>query len=137
MWNGDCGALPVVDDGKLAGMITDRDMFIALGTRNLQASEVRVQDVIAGAPLTCNAEDDVATAMRVMRAAKVRRLPVVNAAGMLEGIVALSDIALHAVSKGRSGYEETVNTMKAICEHAARKPVTEETRKPAAMAVAG
>ncbi len=138
VWKRDCGALPVVDEGRLAGMITDRDMFIALGTRDRRASEVLVRDVVSDLPVTCNGEDDVATALRIMRAARVRRLPVVNAAGTLEGIVSLSDIALHAVSKGRSvSHEEVVNTVKSICEQVARMPVTAETGKPAALAVAG
>lgn len=138
MWKRDCGALPVLDGDKLAGIVTDRDMFIALGTRNQPAGDVLVQDVVAGTPLTCNAEDDVATAMRVMRSAKVRRLPVVNAAGTLEGILTWSDIAQHAVPKSRSaGYEETINTMKAICEHMARKPVAEKPGKAAVLATAG
>ena len=38
MLDGDCGILPVVEDGKLTGVVTDRDMFIALATRNTRAS---------------------------------------------------------------------------------------------------
>src|SRR5207249_11540387 len=49
MWDKDCGALPVVsEDGKVTGMITDRDICVALGTRNKRASEVTVRDVIYG-----------------------------------------------------------------------------------------
>src|SRR4030095_12156459 len=41
MWGGDCGILPVVDDGELVGVVTDRDMYIALATRNERASHLR------------------------------------------------------------------------------------------------
>ena len=37
LWEGDCGILPVVEDGKLVGVVTDRDMYIALATRNARA----------------------------------------------------------------------------------------------------
>ena len=40
MLDGDCGILPVMEDGKLVGVVTDRDMYIALATRNKRASEV-------------------------------------------------------------------------------------------------
>jgi len=42
MWDGDCGILPVVDDGELVGVVTDRDMYIALATQNARASHLRV-----------------------------------------------------------------------------------------------
>lgn len=136
MWTHDCGALPVLDHGKLAGIVTDRDLFIALGTRNLPASEVFVGDVFGAPPVACNPEDDVTTAMHMMRAAKVRRLPVVNAAGTLEGIVALSDIAVHTPANARSGYEDTAKTLKVICEHPPRKGASEDAGgEPLALAM--
>ena len=69
MWANDCGALPVVEDGKLAGIITDRDICIALGTRNQYATEATVKDVANRDLQTCAPEDDIHTAMAVMRRA--------------------------------------------------------------------
>ena len=46
MLDGDCGILPVVEDGKLVGVVTDRDMYIALATRNTRASEFTVREVV-------------------------------------------------------------------------------------------
>jgi CBS domain-containing protein len=46
MLDGDCGVLPLVEDGKLVGVVTDRDMYIALATRNKRASEITVGDVV-------------------------------------------------------------------------------------------
>jgi len=137
MWNRDCGALPVLSDGKLAGIITDRDICIALATRNLRANEVAVQDVVTKAAQACYAEDDVAKALEIMRTAKVRRLPVLNLAGKLEGMLSLNDIALHAVPKHRSvGYEHLVSTEKAIGEHVARKMPSAEAAIGVATATA-
>lgn len=121
MWNADCGVLPVVEDGKLFGIITDRDISIALGTRNLRASDVLVGDVATRDVHTCAPNAELHTAMSVMRRAKVRRLPVVDD-GKLKGILALNDIVEAVDRKHRDiDYEEFMNTMKAICEHRGHK----------------
>ena len=139
MWNNDCGVLPVVDDGKLAGIITDRDICIALGTRNRPAADMAVKDVAAHEVQTCAPDDDVHMAMAVMRRAKVHRLPVVNNEGKLEGVVALNDIVLAADRKhGAIDYEEVMNTIKAVSEHRGYKPAqpAKLTFPPIAVAVA-
>lgn len=127
MWESDCGVLPVVDEKrKVIGMLTDRDAFIALATRNLQASRLKVQDVITKkAPLTCQADDDVRSVLATMAARRIRRMPVVDKAGLLEGIVALNDIARHSEKKmGRKqpdiSHDDVAATLQAICN---RKPV--------------
>jgi len=117
MWNADCGALPVVDDGKVIGIVTDRDLLIALGTRDQRASEARVRDVLKGEVETCQPDADIHTALSAMRRAKVRRLPIIED-GKLKGILTLDDI-VEAVD--RKDYEEVVNTMKAVCEHRGRR----------------
>jgi CBS domain-containing protein len=81
MWDHDCGALPVVNDsGKVTGFITDRDICMALGTRNKPASEITVGDVSSRVPRTCGPDDDIHAALRTMCDARVRRLPVVDRA---------------------------------------------------------
>ncbi len=97
MWENDCGVLPVLtENGQLGGIVTDRDICIALGTRNGLPSETTVREVMVTAPLTCNPADDVRSALQIMREAKVRRLPVIGENGALEGIVSISDIVLSA-----------------------------------------
>lgn len=125
MWTADCGVLPVVEDGRLVGILTDRDICIALGTRNKTASELTVGELETKDVVTCLPEDEVHTAMELMRRAKVRRLPVVDRHGKLKGILALNDLVLRT-SHARSEltYEQVLNTMKAICEHRAHKPET-------------
>jgi hypothetical protein len=64
MWIGNCGFLPVVGkDNKVAGVITDRDICVALGTRNRTAGEVRVAEVISEKMYSCAPEDEVQTAL--------------------------------------------------------------------------
>jgi CBS domain-containing protein len=65
MWKGSCGFLPVVDaDNKVCGVITDRDICVALGTRNRTASEVRAVEVVQWKAYACNPEDDVHMALQ-------------------------------------------------------------------------
>jgi CBS domain-containing protein len=67
MWQGDCGVLPVLRDGKVAGIVTDRDLFIALATRNTRASELTVGSVACELVVTCSARDDVHHALAAMK----------------------------------------------------------------------
>jgi len=131
MWEGDCGTLPVViDGGRVVGMITDRDIAMSLGMRGLPASHVLVNETMSKALYACSPEDDIHTALKTMRRARVRRLPVIDEEGKLQGILSMNDVALHAQHlDGRKdaglAYEDVVNTFKAICEHLPQK-VTEQ-----------
>ncbi len=115
-----CGALPVVaDGGKLAGIITDRDICLALGARNARPSEITVGEAMTAAPTICAPGDDVRAALGIMRMAKVRRLPVVSDDGSLEGIVSISDIVLSARPgfgslDNRIPHEEIVRSLRAL-----------------------
>ena len=121
MWDHNCGALPVVSGGgKLTGIVTDRDICIALGTRNQRACEVTVGDVSSSQARSCGLDDDIPAALRIMSEARVRRLPVVDSAGILQGIFSLNDLVLwaqHLNGANRPGvsYEDIVNTLVAIC----------------------
>ena len=120
MWEGDCGALPVVnDEGRVTGMITDRDICIALATRGRSAERVAVRDVAQGPAHTCLADDETATALGTMKAHRVRRLPVIDADGHIRGILSLNDVVTHA---GSASPTEVVSTLSSICEH--RRPIT-------------
>src|SRR4029078_6267794 len=118
MWEQDCGVVPVVkSDGKVSGMITDRDICVALATRGQTADRIAVHDVIAGTAYTCSLEDDAIVALKTMKSQRVRRLPVGDAEGRLKGILSLNDVVTHA---GAASAAEIVNTMASICEH--RRP---------------
>ena len=70
---------------------------------------------------TCTADDDIHCALKTMRAEKIRRLPVIDREGGLEGIVSMDDIALHAREtvdkRDISAKQDVTDTYKAICEH--------------------
>jgi CBS domain-containing protein len=118
MWEQDCGVLPVVkSDGKVSGMITDRDICVAIATRGWTADRIAVRDVTAGKVSTCAPDDDAIAALQTMKSQRVRRLPVVDAAGRLKGILSLNDMVTHA---GAAPSTEIVSAMAGICEH--RRP---------------
>ncbi|MBM3777256.1 MAG: CBS domain-containing protein [Acidimicrobiia bacterium] len=117
MLDADCGILPVVDEeGKLVGVVTDRDLYIALATRNQRASDLTVGDVVHGQALSCGPDDDIRAVLATMRQHRVRRLPVEGFGGTVTGMVSMNDILLAA---GRSGVSEAevVGVLQAICAH--------------------
>jgi len=117
MWEADCGVLPVVEQGRLVGIVTDRDMYIALATRNTPASDVRVGEVARKDVVTCRPEDDVHAALATMRQARVRRVPVVGIGGALVGLLSMNDLLLATKSGGPVRPEEVVDTLQSICAH--------------------
>jgi len=117
MWETDCGVLPVVDDGELVGIVTDRDMFIALGTRNTRAVHLRVGAVATTSVLTCGHDDEVEEALATMKHGRVRRLPVVDANRTLVGILSLNDIVLAAGDHKAVRDRDVVDALQGICAH--------------------
>src|SRR5579863_9941490 len=118
MRKSNCGFLPVVGDGgNVIGVLTDRDMCIALGTRNRKPSEVRVFDVMPHRLFTCMEGDDVHCALKTLRSARIRRLPVVDRNGVLTGVLSIDDIVLNAsehLIRKEISYKDVENTYKAI-----------------------
>jgi CBS domain-containing protein len=118
MWEADCGVLPVVHDGKLVGVVTDRDMFIALATRDRRASTMAVGEVLNRPVLTCGPEDDVHDAMATMKRSHVRRLPVVGFGDTVLGVISMNDIVLATTGAARElRSDEVVETFQSICAH--------------------
>jgi CBS domain-containing protein len=116
LWKAGCGTLPVVENDRVLGVITDRDICVALGTRNTKAADILVRDVTLPKVFYCAPEDDIHSAMLTMAAQKVRRLPVVDIKGTLAGILCLDDIVLFAEEKAADlTYFDVVETLKAIC----------------------
>lgn len=126
MWENDCGILPVIVDGKNpVGVITDRDIAIAVGTKGRSPKDVRVDEVIHGPVVACTPDDDIHTALKTMRKEKLRRLPVVTDDGVLTGILSLNDVVLHAQKGNKElDYDDVLSTFKAICEHPHAKVAT-------------
>jgi CBS domain-containing protein len=93
MWENDLGSLPVVDaSGRLRGMVTDRDLCMAGYTQGKSMHEIGVESVMSTAPITLVPLDSIADAITVFTESQVRRLPVVDIAGSLVGILSISDL---------------------------------------------
>jgi len=126
MWKNKCGFLPVIGEGgNVVGVITDRDISIALGTRNRRPSEVLVADVMPRSLFTCTAEDSVACALTTMRVEGLRRLPVVDREGTLTGVLSIDDLVLKArenASMKDVSNADIEDAFRAICGHFTRMP---------------
>ncbi len=125
MWNNDIGAVPVVDQsGRPLAVITDRDIAMATALNHRPLWEMTSREVTQNRPLyTCNEQDDIKTALKIMWAQKVRRLPVVNGTGQLQGILSIDDVIVLA-ERGMRGqgspelsYDDAMNALKAVSKH--------------------
>ncbi len=123
MWDSDCGILPILNpEGKVLGVVTDRDICMSATTKNKPPSEITVWESITPRAYTCRVTDDIHTAMDIMRRQQVRRLPVVDEDGVLQGIISMNDLILHAgETKGTAHPDlsiiEVMRTLKAIHAH--------------------
>jgi len=99
----DVGALPVCDNDRLVGMLTDRDITVRATAERLPPSLGQVRDVMTPDILYCFEDQDVGEAARLMELNQVRRLVVLNRDKRLVGIVSLGDLAVKAGDGGLSG----------------------------------
>lgn len=138
MWKRDCGAVPVVDaEGRVVGMITDRDICMAVSTRNKLASQIKVSEVISGKVYACSPEDRIGDALETMQSAQLRRLPVVDDDGKLHGILSINDVILSS-ARGRSkkhvSHRDVMTTLKVLSEH--RQPDADDDEQQGALSAA-
>lgn len=124
MWNKDCGVVPVVAPGtrKVIGVVTDRDVCMAVATTGKTPQQRTVDEVMARTPFTLRAEQSIMDAMLLMEREHLRRLPVVDANGSLIGILSINDLVMAT----RSGWSRTkphlnphdvMRALRGICAH--------------------
>jgi CBS domain-containing protein len=107
----DVGIIPVVQEGELRGVITDRDITIRVTAAGLGPYEASVQDFISPNPVTVSPDDDLDDARKLMSEHQIRRL-LVEEGGKLVGIVSLGDLA----TKDEKDDEETGQVLEDISE---------------------
>lgn len=124
MWRRDCGIVPVIEEtnGRTVGVITDRDICMAVATKGRPASQITVGETMSHDVFCCRPEDTLASALDTMRSRKVRRLPVVDEANRLRGILSLNDVVIHTrvLETGRDAEPRTadvMHTLQSISEH--------------------
>lgn len=98
------GILPVVDEGKLLGVVTDRDIVLRAVSEGMRPYMTRVRDVMTRKAVSCYEDEDIAKASLLMEKNLVHRLVVLDRNEKLAGIVSLSDIAARSCSEGLCGH---------------------------------
>lgn len=109
----DCGVLPVQENDRLVGMITDRDIVVRALARGMDSS-TRIRDVMSSEVKYCYEDDDLDEVAINMGDLQVRRLPVLSRDKRLVGIVSLGDISVSADT------EPTADALAAISEPASQ-----------------
>ena len=109
----DCGSVPVVEEGHVIGIITDRDLAIRAIADGMNGG-LRVRNIMTVAPECCSEDDDVRSVERVMSERQVRRVPIVNADGGVVGIIAQADLARAASEGSKVSDEELTETVASI-----------------------
>ncbi len=99
MWDKDCGIVPIVDDTKLIGVVTDRDIAIFVATQYRLAIQVNLRELVDGSVIVCRERDSIAKVLKKMNKHGVRRLPVVNKSGQLKGMISITDILRASLRK--------------------------------------
>lgn len=102
MRDADVGALPVKADGRVVGIVTDRDIICRALADGKDPAQMTAMDVMTAEVACCSPDDDIDRAIRIMETKRIRRLPVTDGAYNLVGMVSLGDIA-HKVGKDLSG----------------------------------
>ena len=90
----DCGSIPIVDGGRLLGIVTDRDIVIRAVAAGKDPKTTPVSAVMSADPVTVSPDSSTTDASRIMAERQIRRLPVVSE-GRLAGIVVIGQLARH------------------------------------------
>lgn len=124
MLQGRFGSLPVVDgQGRVAGIVTDRDIAMAAATRQRNAAHIGVHEAMSDKVRSCFAEEDLGVALKRMQEGHVRRLPVVDSSSHLTGILSIDDVALRATDRTNGlSSAEFVKALQAICSQPSVEP---------------
>jgi len=130
MWERDCGAVPVVRDGHVVAMLTDRDVAMAALTQGRPLHEIQVSSAMSQELASCHRTDPVSLAVAILKRRQLHRLPVVDGDAELVGMLSLADVAREARREhGRSAPDvsdgQIADAVEAICQP--RNPMREIT----------
>lgn len=95
----DIGAIPVGENDKLIGMVTDRDIVCRGVGNGKDVSKLTARDVMTPNIVWCHADEDLDDATRIMEDKKIRRLPVIDKNKRMVGMLSLGDISHSSKSK--------------------------------------
>jgi CBS domain-containing protein len=111
----DCGFVPVVEShGLLAGVITDRDVCIALAATRRSLDRVSARETMSRPVFSCLPDDNVRAALERMAQHHVRRLPVLSASGHLEGVLSVDDIVQAPHQRNGPDTDDIIGSLRRI-----------------------
>jgi CBS domain-containing protein len=102
----DVGSVPVVESQhskRLLAMVTDRDLVVRVLADDRDVARATVGEAMSSSPVVCRVDDDVQKALQLMAERQLRRMPVVDQSGRLQGIIAQADIATRVRSDKQTG----------------------------------
>ena len=132
MWEFDCGIVPVVDaDGRLAGVVTDRDICMAAYTQGRLLSAMSTGAAMARNVIAVHSDDLVEQAEDLMRDNQIRRVPVVDKDGRPVGVVSMNDLARLAARARKSTVDR--DFVRALAGISQPRSAAEVPSQPAAI----
>jgi CBS domain-containing protein len=142
MWDYDCGCLPVCGGNgttDVVGVIIDRDICMCALFEASPLQDLQVAKAMSRRVWLCRSSDSVEDAETIMRAGRIRRLPVIDDGGMLVGMLALADLAREAarergVAKLEVTDAEIGDTLAEICGATGRELAVSAPLSPAVAA---
>ena len=121
MWEHDCGAIAVVnDEGKLSGMITDRDICMAAYMQGRPLREILVNTVMARHVISANPDQKLGEGEQLRTENQVRRIPVIDSDRKPVGVLSLNDLAIESVqpdTRMKNGPSKVAQMLATICQH--------------------
>ena len=115
MRDGNVGVLPVVEDGRLRGIVTDRDLVVRGMAQGVDPDATRVGECASWDIVCARSESTIDEAMEVMAECQIGRLPVVDSDNHVIGIVTLSSLALRSRKQG-----DALETAQEVSKRSAR-----------------
>jgi len=127
----DTGIVPVIDNEqsrKVVGIVTDRDLCMSIVAESRDPRAVTVEACMTTVPVTCSPDDSLQKTTELMRDNQVRRVPVVDGDGRLQGIVAMADL----VGRGEIKATEIHETLKRVSAPTSQPSKPRARSRPAA-----
>jgi FOG: CBS domain len=107
----DVGAIPIGENDRLIGMVTDRDLALRALDGGKDPASLTARDVMTEGIVYCRTDEDIGDAIRLMEQKQLRRLPVIDKDKRMVGMLSLGDAA-QAVSQSMAG-----ELTRAVAEH--------------------
>jgi CBS domain-containing protein len=109
MKDNNVGVVPVTDGKEgdhLVGIITDRDVALYMGAEEKACSQLKIESCMSKQVFFCHPDDDIHKVEQIMKEHQIRRVPVTDPHGTLQGIISTADIAREALREKQAGHVE-------------------------------